>query len=370
MRHSWGRLHALRFRLTTVAVFSLAISLFDVQASTAAPRAAMQFKEICNASSGVALTDDLFVVADDEDKVLNKRQELKPLPFRLYSLSRPGAPVSVGELPGNATDPVTLENVSGELDLEASASLDGVVFWIGSHSASSGGKEAPNRRRLFAVRFNLQGEKLSVTQVGSAYKTLLEDLSKDSRYDQFMLQEAAKQDPQAKQDSKKPGGLSIEGMTVLPNGALAIGFRNPVPAGQALVATLLNPMQVIASQKARFGQPILLNLGGQGIRAMDTVQNTVLIVSGPATDPEINSQGTGSVPPHRIYRWSGIGSAKPLPVAQLDLSALFVEGVFPVGKQLLLVSDDGKTELPGGQCQDLPREQQRFRAEAVPLPLP
>jgi hypothetical protein len=364
MRHSWGRLHALRFRLTTAAVFSLAISLFDVQASTAAPRTAMQFKGICNASSGVALTDDLFVVADDEDKVLNKRLELKPLPFRLYSLRRPGAPVSVGELPGNATDPEIVENVSGELDLEASASLDDVVFWIGSHSASSGGKAAPNRRRLFAVRFNLQGEKLSVTQVGGAYKTLLEDLSKDSRYDQFMLQEAAQQ------DSKKPGGLSIEGMTVLPNGALAIGFRNPVPGGQALVATLLNPMQVIASQKARFGQPILLNLGGQGIRGMDTVQNAVLIVSGPATVPEINSQGTGSVPPHRIYRWSGIGSAKPLPMVKPDLSALFVEGVFPVGKQLLLVSDDGKAALPGGQCQDLTKEQQRFRAEAVPLPLP
>jgi hypothetical protein len=127
--------------------------------------------------------------------------------------------------------------------------------------------------------------------VGRAYGTLIEDLSKDSRYDQFMLLEAAKK------DSKTPGGLSIEGMTVLPDGALAIGFRNPVPGGQALVATLLNPMQVIESQQARFGQPITLDLGGQGIRSMHTMQNTVLIVGGPATDPEINSQGTGSLPP-------------------------------------------------------------------------
>lgn len=362
MRDFLGKLPALGHRYVTAATASVAILLCVTPPATAEPAKATQFKGICNASAGVGLTNDLFVVVDDEDKVLNKRLELKPLPFRLYSLRRPGEPISVGELPGKVTNPVIEENVSGELDLEASAPLDGVVFWIGSHSASSGGRPAPNRRRLFAVRFNLQGEQLSVKPVGRAYATLLEDLAKDSRYDQFMLQEAAKL------DSKTPGGLSIEGMTVLPGGALAIGFRNPVPGGQALVATLLNPMQVIESQKPLFGQPIRLDLGGQGIRGMDTVQNTVLIVGGPPTDPEKNSQGTGSVPPHRLYRWSGIGSTKPQPLAKPDLSALFVEGVFSLGDQLLLVSDDGKMQLPEGQCQDLDKARQRFRALAAPQP--
>ena len=355
---------ALRFRNTIAAMTSVAISLFTaVTPSTAAPGNVMHFNEICNASAGVGLTDDLFVVVDDEDKVVNKRLEVKSLPFRVYSLRRPGVPISVAELPGKATDPVIAANVSGELDLEASATLNDVVFWIGSHSASSGGMPAPNRRRLFAVRFKLQGEQLSVTPVGRAYGTLLEDLAGDSRYDQYMLQKAAKQ------DSKTPGGLSIEGMTVLPNGALAIGFRNPVPGGQALVATLLNPLQVIESQKARFAQPILLDLGGQGIRAMDTVQNAVLIVGGPATEPLKNSQGTGSVPPHGLYLWSG-WSTKPQRLAETELSALFVEGVFPVGKTLLLISDDGKMKLPQGLCQDLSKEQRQFRAVTIPMPLP
>ena len=83
-----------------------------------------------------------FVVVDDEDKVVNKRLEVKSLPFRVYSLRRPGVPISVAELPGKATDPVIAANVSGELDLEASATLNDVVFWIGSHSASSGGMPA------------------------------------------------------------------------------------------------------------------------------------------------------------------------------------------------------------------------------------
>jgi hypothetical protein len=141
---------------------SLAIFLFPVQPSTAAPGNEMHFKGICNASAGVGLTDDLFVVVDDEDKVVNKQLELRPLPFRVYSLRRPGEPLFVGELPGTATNPTIALNMSGELDLEASASFDGVVFWIGSHSASSGGTPAPNRRRLFAVRFSPQGEQLSV----------------------------------------------------------------------------------------------------------------------------------------------------------------------------------------------------------------
>jgi hypothetical protein len=109
----------------------------------------MIFRSICNASAGVALTDDLFIVADDEDKVVNKKRELKPLPFRVYSLSKPGMPKLIGELPGSDINPVIAENASGELDLKASAPLDGVVFWIGSHSAGSDGEEAPNRQRLF-----------------------------------------------------------------------------------------------------------------------------------------------------------------------------------------------------------------------------
>ncbi len=324
----------------------------------------MKFKGICNASAGVALTDDLFVIADDEDKVVSKKLAFKPLPFRVYSLSMPGKPISIGELPGQDADPVTAENVSGELDLEAGAPLEGVVFWIGSHSAGSGGVQAPNRRRLFAVRFILQGEQLSVKRVGRAYGTLLDDLAKDPRYDQLKLQEAAKQ------DSKTPGGLSIEGMTALPGGKLAIGFRNPVRDGKALVATLLNPMQVIEGQKASFGEPILLDLGGQGIRSMDTVNTRVLIVGGPSTGPVNNPQGTGSVPPHRLYRWTGDGLATQQPLALQDLPALFVEAVFPVGNKMLFVSDDGKMTLPEGVCQELGKEQQQFRAVAFPLPLP
>ena len=241
---------ALRGRCAAAAATLVSAFLCVVQPTKADPLHALRFEGICNASAGVALAENLFVVADDEDKVVSRKLAYKPLPFRVYSLSRPGKPISIGVLPGEDIDPVVADNVSGELDLEASAPLGGIVFWIGSHSSGSGGSQAPNRRRLFAVQFNMQGEQLNVKRVGHAYGTLLEDLAKDHRYDQFKLQDAAKI------DSKTTAGLSIEGMTALPDGTLAIGFRNPVPSGQALVATLLNPIQVTEGQQARFGEPI------------------------------------------------------------------------------------------------------------------
>jgi len=353
---------SLRYRFAAAGLVSLSAVLGTSSPGWASPGQFIQFEGICNASAGVALTDDLFVVADDEDKVFNKRLEIKPLPFRLYSLTRPGPPIQVGELPGLDLKPEIKEEVSGELDLEASAPLEDVVFWIGSHSTGDKAAKAPNRRRLFAVRFRLKDGQLNVDRVGHVYQSLLKDLAKDHRYAQFNLKEAAKL------DSKVPGGLSIEGMTALPGEALlgrtlAIGLRNPVPNGKALVITMLNPMQVIAGGDARFGDPIQLDLGGQGIRSMDTIGNSVLIVGGPAKAPENSDKGS-----HRLYRWSGKGTDQPLPMNQPNIKGLFVEAVFPVGKTLMFVSDDGKLKLPKGLCQDLDKKQQGFRAFAVPLP--
>jgi len=86
---------------------------------------------------------------------------------------------------------------------------------------------------------------------------------------------------------------------------------------------------------------------------MDTFKNTVLIVGGPANDPIKNALGNGSVPPHRLYRWSGIGQTKSQPHAMPDLSLLFVEGIRSLGNQLMFVSNDGKMLIGEKQCQDL-----------------
>src|SRR5438094_602992 len=77
------------------------------------------------------------------------------------------------------------------------------------------------------------------------------------------------------------GALSIEGLASTPDGALLIGFRNPITDdGKALVARLKNPDQVVAGQPAEFGKPITLDLGGLGIRSMERRGDEYLIVAG------------------------------------------------------------------------------------------
>lgn len=100
MRIAFGNCREIRHsgwhRCTIAAIASMpALLLCVVQPIAAAPGNVMRFKGICNASAGVALNDDLFVVADDEDRVVSKQLALKPLPFRVYSLSRPGEPISL-----------------------------------------------------------------------------------------------------------------------------------------------------------------------------------------------------------------------------------------------------------------------------------
>ena len=367
------------FRL--VAWWLIAGSLAGLLAkeSSASPQPVAVLSGICDASAAVALgPDDAFVVADDEDEVLRSKSNDKivPLPFRVYRLSRPGSPVFVGTLPGEALEPTL--GTKGELDLEGSARVGDLIYWIGSHSAGSNGKEAPNRRRLFAVQLNWQANRLEVVPVGRPYKTLLADLFKDPRYDQFRLEEASKadskkvpeDDPNDKGKDDSIGGLSIEGLAANSEGELLIGFRNPLQDGKALVATLKNPQEVIAGKPARFSAPIQLALNGMGIRSMELIQGQIYIVAGPAGDPKLNAAGTGPLKPHVLYRWSGRGGDQPVAMTNADLGGSFPEALFAMNSRIYHLSDDGKVLMNGQACGELKRtEDRKFRAFSLPLQL-
>ena len=43
---------------------------------------------------------------------------------------------------------------------------------------------------------------------------------------------------------------------------LLIGFRNPIPAGKALMVSLINPDKLITKGSADLGDPIVLYFGG------------------------------------------------------------------------------------------------------------
>src|SRR5436190_1450267 len=79
---------------------------------------------------------------------------------------------------------------------------------------------------------------------------------------QFKLGDAAKKAP------KEEGGLNIESLCAVGE-TLYIGFRNPIPNGKALIVPLVNPSAVVDEGKpAQLGKPILIDLGGLGLRDM------------------------------------------------------------------------------------------------------
>jgi hypothetical protein len=330
----------------------------------------------CNASTALPLGGALFVVGDNQEK--------PPVTLRVYRSGHSGPAVGEGTIPAQSVAPV--KDGHPELDLEGSARIGPLSYWIGSHGAAeareatddgNGGKgkskgggaigePRPNHRRLFATKLGVRsgadgkGVALTVEPVGRAYTTLIEDLAVDPRHSSFSLAEAAQRPAKAK------GGLNIEGLAATPDGELLIGFRNPLPEGKALVVTLTNPNAVIGGEKAVFGDPVLLDLGGLGIRSLERVNGTLLIVAGPAEGSK------GKTTPSALYRWNGQVGQPPVRLrtfGPVDGTPLNPEALFAQGDSLVVLSDDGNQERDGKACQDRPKAKQTFREiRLTPVP--
>ena len=321
----------------------------------------------CNASTGLSMGPGLFVVGDNGEK--------PPVTLRLYRSGQAGPPVGEGTIAARAVAPVN--DGHPELDLEASARIGPLAYWLGSHGAAAGngkagkgdgqvGEPRPNRQRLFATTLGLRagndGKTISLTvePVGRPYTTLIEELSSDPRYARFNLEAAAHL------PAKVKGGLNIEGLAATPSGTLLIGFRNPLSEGKALLVPLTNPNAVMTGEKAVFGDPVLLDLGGLGVRSLERVNGNLLIVAGPAE----GSKGKSS--PSALYRWSGQFESPAVKLRSFDAvsgGAFNAEALLVDGDSLVVLSDDGNLERDGHACQDLPPAKQGFRELRItPIP--
>jgi hypothetical protein len=319
-----------------LSMFSaLALTLFAGAAPGAPATAVMTYRGPCDASAAVALDAEHFVVAGDEDNTL-----------RVY---RRGRPQPVGETPLAAV----LDSGDKESDLEAAAAVGQRIYWIASHGRNSKGKLRPDRQRFFATDIN-PGAQPGVTPTGTPYRGLLDDLAGAPTLAGLHLGEAAQLAPEA------PGGLNIEGLAAMPDGSLLLGLRNPVPNGRALLVPLLNPAELVTAvpgRKARFGQPILLELRGRGIRSIDRALDGrgYWIVAGPTADAGAFT----------LYRWSGQTKDAPRIVDSSELVGLRPEALFEPpggGGTLQILSDDGGVETHGTACKDRPMAAQGFRS--------
>jgi Protein of unknown function (DUF3616) len=298
----------------------------------------IKYLGIANPSGAVALNDSHFIVADDEDnklRIYNRHIPEKPLQTILLSAVFKGV-ISDGE--------------DLEIDLESAAEIEDTVFWLGSHSTSKKGEFRPARHRLFAVKIKPDAKGNYVASpVGEIYTTLIDDLCRDSRFDRYDLDKAKKT------QAKAVGGLSIEGLAATNDNELLIGFRNPLCGGEikkdrlkngkALIVKLKNPFEVIHGLKAKFADPIELDLDGFGIREITRYKkNKYLIVAGPyheniADEDHKKEEG-------KLYEWS-IKTGKLNKLKRFDLQGLNIEAaIFYPGddKTVQLLSDDGVLE--------------------------
>ena len=290
---------------------------------------------MCDASGAVTVSSNLFIVADDEHNVL-----------QVYRSDQPGR--AVKQFDFNAF--LEVQGKSLEADLEGAARIGDRAFWIGSHGRNKDGKERLNRHRLFATDILLNNGDVTLIPAGKPYKRLLDDLLRDARFDQFRFAEAVRHEP------KERGALNIEGLSATPEGHLLIGFRNPVPAGKALLIPLLNPNEVIEGTPARFDDAVMLDLGGRGIRDIALHGGTYLIIAG-------SWHGGGHF---RLYRWAGRG-AKPEALEVDHLNDYHPEAlvIYPQYgfREFQVLSDDGTFLIDGCPCKDLKDpDQRRFRS--------
>ncbi len=308
-----------------------------VAASSALARDEFRYSGLCDASAAVALGPDHFVVADDERNTLVTYRRGQPEPVALLPLAA---------FLGTAADK--------ESDLEGAAAIGSRIYWISSHGRNKNGKPRPERQRFFATEVDASTVPPSLRPIGLAYTGLLQDLLSADALKRFKLKDAAQRAPEA------AGGFNIEGLAAMADGRLLIGLRSPLVAGRALLVPLDNPEAVANGEAARIGAPILLDLGGRGIRSMERVGPALFIVAG-APDDRGN---------FALYRWSGKAEEAPALVNGMDFGSLRPEALFelPASSQLQMLSDDGGVETGGVACKDRPVDGRSFRSITVDRP--
>jgi hypothetical protein len=293
----------------------------------------LQHHGICDASGAVALDDNKFIVANDEDNLL-----------RVYSADDSGKPLAIIDI----NDYFTNNPKKKEVDLEGATELQGFIYWITSHGRNKDGERKPRRHQFFANKITHPGQPL-LEQVGKSYtKLVFKDMFQDERLKKYDLEQAEELAP------KEEGGLNIEGLTATPNGELLIGFRNPIPRGKALILPLINPLDLIQKDEnkvqASFGEPIELDLGGLGIRSIEywQVYQVYLIIAGAYDGSD----------EFALYWWSGNCQESPEKIEAINLPSDFrPEAVlfYPNRKnQLQVISDDGAiVRADGKECKEI-----------------
>ncbi|HWD60989.1 MAG TPA: hypothetical protein VG369_00720 [Humibacter sp.] len=323
-----------------------------------------------DASSAIDVGDGYAIVADDETNTL-----------RLYDETSTGRPVKTWNFN-------TVGGFGGEGDLEASARVGDTIYWVGSGSNKKTGAADPDRDILFTTKVTGTGAATELSY-GGKYQGLKEDL---------VAWDVANGNPLGLASVCAAGVLpdneascNVEGFETAPgDGSVGyVGFRAPSVGGKAVIVPILNLPGLIDAKAgtAKFGAPILLDLGGRTIRELrKNDQGQYLITAGVPDDAD---QSLGWA----LYRWNGLPTSAPVLVRTLPTTTdastasgsgtgvagqevgswetiLSVPNLDAPGATVRLVTDNGTTAFYGDDTagKDQPEGLQKDRATSFALP--
>jgi hypothetical protein len=275
-------------------------------------------------STAILLDGDVMLIGDDENQGI-----------RLYPRSRSSLPLKQYDFTSNLELPDLGAGMPREVDIEASTRVANRIFWIGSHGHSSFGEIRTNRTRIFATDLHETGDSTTLSYVGR-YDYLKFDLlrwdslnlhRKGTNFYGIEASDAEGVPPKAPDGS----GFAIEGLafSTTDTNTAWVGFRAPiVPPGRrtrTLLVPVTNFYDLVSTGgppgSSEFGDPVVLDLGGRGIRSIEGNGGGYLIVAGP---PGV---GASDLPEDfKIFTWSG--DAEHAAVERTaDLRGLNPEGI-------------------------------------------
>ncbi|MBD2098357.1 DUF3616 domain-containing protein [Trichocoleus sp. FACHB-591] len=345
--------------LSIVLVFIVGISrAFANPIPTSAP---VVLQGMCDASAILKINSQ-FLVLNDEDQETTF--------FRLFDFSKGGKPISAPVLP---REKLQIDSKNPEIDFEGLAQVGDVYFALASHSRNKNFKPRDSRKNLVAFRWKSEVE--NPIEVLASLQNLVPALQAKLKSTEGVGISEIDRAKDPKQDDGD-GGLSIEGISAMPNGNLLIGLRSPTNPSmnseaprQAIAVELVNPLLSVTSNNVTLGNVHLWQFNGAGIRDLDYdgTHRQIIILSGPP--------GAGDT--FKIWTWDGNAISQPTEIQDLtsykSISQILAEGVVPEGitidnDHLWVVFDEGKRKIAGAECKSLTTadQQKTFRAVSTP----
>jgi len=314
VKYSWLKRAYTAFGLgLSLSAVMMIIAMFK---SMAIPQTHTQFQHIYEPSGAVTLDDGKVLLVEDESRET----------LQVVSVSKNGEVKELG-LP-KMSHKIERKLKHKVRDVEGVAINEhNQLYLITSHTTNKKAKHKKAREQI--VRLNYEQGKLSNFK---HYHGLLEALQK--------LHPALNNS-----SHKRKKQINIEALTWDRKAkSLLIGLRSPLIKGKAVVIPLKNPNDIFDKQeKAKLAQPILLDLYGDGIRAMswDKKRKGYWIVSGSSG----KRKGDFSL-------WFWDKKKNLLTISHEDVDIGYAEGVTPLKDSgLFLVKDDGSVTTHGADYQ-------------------